>query len=75
MGELNMSLYSSTTLSAFFCYVAESRVEAMDVATTFFSPYERIIKRTNFPVCVITFMHCLAKIREMEAFAATYGIL
>ena len=75
MGELNMSLWSSTTLSTYFCCVAESCVEAMDVATTFFSPCERIIKRTNFPVYVINFVHYLAKIREMEAFGATSHIL
>ena len=70
-----MSLYSSTTLSTCFCCVVESHVEAMDVATTCFSPSERIIKRTNLPVYVITFVHCLAEIREMEAFGATSGIL
>ena len=37
IGEVNMSLYSSTTLSTCFCYVARLCVEVVNVATTFFS--------------------------------------
>ena len=47
----------------------------IDVATIFFSLWEQTMKRTNFPVCVMTFLHCLAKIKDMEAFGATSGTL
>jgi hypothetical protein len=60
VGEDKMSLYSSTILSTYFCCVERPCVEAMDADVTFYSLLEKIMKKKNFPVWEITFLHCLA---------------
>ena len=75
VGGVNMSLYSSMTFTTFFCCVVGLCAVVMDVATIFFSLWERTMKRTSFPVCVMTFLHFLVEIKEVEGFGPTYGIL
>ena len=49
--------------------------EVVDMATILFSLWEWTMKRKNFPFYVMTFLHCLAEIKDMEDFGATIGIL
>jgi hypothetical protein len=74
VGEVKMSLYSSTIPSTFLYCKERCCVEATDVATTF-SYCEHITKKTNFPVCEMTLLHFLAEIKEIVVGGATSGIL
>jgi hypothetical protein len=45
------------------------------LATVFFLPSERIIKKTNFPVLEINLQHCFAITKEIAAGDGTSGIM
>jgi hypothetical protein len=71
VGEEKMSLYSSTCL----CCKERLCAEAIDVAMTFSLLWEWITKKTNFPICEITLLHCLVEINKIAVGGATFGIL
>jgi len=73
VGEVEMSLYSSMTLSIYCCCVEEPCLES--VVTTFFLPWERIIRKAKFLVWEMILVHCFAVIKEMVVGEATLGIL
>ena len=73
MGEVKMSLYSSTTLSICFCRAEEPFLEV--VATIFFLPWGQIIRKTNFLVWEMSLLHCFAVTKEIVVGSGTYGIL
>ena len=73
MGEVNMSLYSSTTLYICFFYVEVPCLEV--VAIVFFLPWGWIIRKTNFLVWEMSLLHCFAISKEIAAGGGTFGIL
>jgi len=68
-----MSLYSSTTLSICSCQAEGPCLEV--VATVFFFPLGRIIRKTNFPVLEMSLLHCFVVIKEMVVGGDTSCIL
>ena len=75
MGEEKISLYSSTTLSTFFCNTREPFLGAMDVATISPLVWDKNRKKTNFIVWEMILLHFLVDIKEMVVGRATSGIL
>jgi len=75
MGEEKMSLYSSMIPST--CFYCKERlcVEVMNVVTTIYLLQAWITKKTNFPICEMALLHCLAKIKEIAVGSTTSGIL
>ena len=63
MGEVKMSLYSSTTLSIYCCRAEEPCLEA--VAIIFFLPWGRIVRKTNFPIWEMVLLHYFVVIKEI----------
>ena len=73
MGEVKVSLYSSTTLSICCFHVEEPCLEV--VAIVFFLPWGRIIRKTNFLVWEMSLLHCFAVTIEITVGGGTSGIL
>ena len=73
MGEVNMSLHSSTTSSIFCCRAEEPYLEV--VATVFFLPWGRIIRKMNFLVWEMSLLHCFVVTKEIATGGGTSGIL
>ena len=68
-----MSPYSSTTLSICRCHAEEPYLEVM--ATVFFFPWGRIIRKKNFLVWEMSLLHCFAVTKEIVVGGGTSGIL
>ena len=68
-----MSPYSSTTLSIRCCCAEEPYLEV--VATIFFLPWGRIIRKKNFLVWEMSLLHCFAVTKEIVVGGGTSGIL
>ena len=73
MGEVKMSLCSSTTLSICCCRAEDPCLEV--VVIVFLLPWGRIIRKTNFPVLEMSFLHCFVVTKEMEVGGSTSGIM
>ena len=73
MGEVKMSSYSSTTLSICCCHAEEPCLEV--VATLFFLPWGRIIRKKKFLVLEMSLLHCFAVTKEIVGGSGTSGIL
>jgi len=73
MGEARISLYSYRTLSIYCCCEEQPCLEV--VATTFFFPWGKIIRKINFLVWEVILLHGFPLIKEMAVGGATYGIL
>jgi hypothetical protein len=72
-GEVNMSSYSSMTLSIYCFHAAGPCLEVM--ATVFLFPSGRIIRKTNFLVLEMSLLHCFAVTKKMVVGGAISGIL
>ena len=68
-----MSLYSSMTLSICFSRAGEPYFK--DVATKFFFPYERFVRKIIFLVWETILLHCFAIVKEMVGGSTTSGML
>jgi hypothetical protein len=75
VGEDNIFECSSMTLSTCFYCVERSFVEALNVAMIFCSFLEKIMKKTNFSISEMTFLQCLAEIKEITLGGTALGIL
>ena len=73
MGEVKISLYTSTTLSICCFRVEEPWLEVM--ATVFFLPWGRIIRKTSFLVWEMSLLHFFAVTKEIVGGSGTSGIL
>jgi hypothetical protein len=47
------------TLLTYFCWIEGAWGEAVMVAVSFYSPFEKIVKKMNFAVCDTTLRHYL----------------
>ena len=73
MGEVNMSQYSSMTLSICCCGAKGPYLEV--VATIFFLSRGQIIKKKNFSVLEMSLLHCFTVTKEIAAGGGTSGIM
>ena len=73
MSEEKMSSYSSMTLSIYCSCAGEPCFEV--VATIFFFPYGRVVRKINFLVWETILLRCFALVKEMTGGGTTFDIL
>ena len=73
MSEEKLSSYSSMTLSICCSRQREPCFEV--VATIFFFPCERVVRKMNFLVWETILLHCFAVVKEMTGDDTTSGVL